>query len=318
MTIRALHMIAVIVLAACTPATPSATASLAPSASPTPIATTALPASGSIADLGAKFRYDASTPLATREVSTARTGSVAASEIEYANARGGIAKATLFVPDGASRRPAIVMSPGSNQPREQLSSEGLGLARDLGAIVLVIDQSQIAMHRERIWTFTAQDREEAIESVVDLLRGVDLLAARSDVDTTRVALHGFSYGSWLSAMAAAVDRRLTTVVLRSGGPQILPQLAGAARAADATFGPYLKLMATVDQSKYAAALPATTGVLLQNGTADATYTADEVRAWHASVSGVKTARLYEGAGHGLDAAADADRLAFLRERLGTR
>lgn len=282
------------------------------------MATTALPAGGSLDDLAAQFRYDASAPLATREDSTSRVGAVAVSEIEYANARGGIAKATLFVPDGASRRPAVVMSPGSNQPREQLSSEGLGLARDLGAVVLVVDQSQIAMHRERIWTFTPQDREEAIESVVDLLRGVDLLAARNDVDAARIAIHGFSYGSWLSAMAGAVDRRIKTLVLRSGGPQILSELAGASRAAAPTFAAYVELMKSVDQSRYAATLPATIAVLVQNGSADATYTADAVRAWHASIAGAKTVRMYDGAGHGLDAAADADRLAFLRDRLGTR
>ena len=309
--------IASLLLASCAAATPAATASPAPTASPTPIATTALPAGSSIADLASQFRYDASAPLATREVSTSRTGTVAVSEIEYGNARGGIAKATLFVPDGTARRPAVVMSPGSNQPRDQLSSEGLGLARDLGAVVLVVDQSQIAMHRERIWTFTAQDREEAIESVIDLRRGVDLLAARNDVDAARIALHGFSYGSWLSAMAGAVDGRVKTLVLRSGGPQILRELAAATRSADATFPAYVELMKTVDQSRYAAALPATAAVLVQNGTADATYTPDQVRAWHAAVAGAKTARMYDGAGHGLDAAADADRLAFLRDRLGT-
>lgn len=312
---RAALSVASLLLAACAAATPASTPSSAPSASATPIATTALPSGGRIEDLAAQFRYDAAVPLVTKEISTSRSGLVAISEIEYANAHGSIAAATLFVPDGAARKPAIVMSPGSNQPRSQLSSEGLGLANDLGAVVLVVDQSQLAMHRERVWTFTAQDREEAIESVIDLRRGFDLLLARADVDPTRVALHGFSYGAWLTAMTAAVDPRVGTVVLRSGGPQILVQLAGASLSASATFPAYVELMATVDQSRYAAAIPATSAVLVQNGTADTTYPEAGVRAWQTAVSGAKTARMYEGAGHTLNAAADADRLAFLRARL---
>jgi len=315
---RAVRIFAALLLAACGAATPATTANPARSPSPSPRATTALPASGRIDDLAAQFRYDSSAPLATREVSTSRIGTVSVSEIEYGNAHGGIATATLFVPESALPLPAVVMSPGSNQPRSQLSSEGLGLARDVGAVVLVVDQSQIAMQRGRVWSFTAQDREEAIESVVDIVRGVDLLAARTDVDAKRIAIHGFSYGAWLSAMAAAVDRRVSTLVLRSGGPQILADLAGATRSAEPSFSAYLELMKTVDQSTYAAALPATTAVLVQNGTADSTYTADQVRAWHAAIAGTKTARMYEGAGHGLTAAADADRLAFLRGRLGAR
>jgi dienelactone hydrolase len=313
---RRLQILAGALLAACSAATPATTADPVRSPSPSPIATTALPASARIEDLVAQFRYDAAAPLATRELSSSRTGTVSVSEIEYGNARGGVSTATLFVPDSASRLPAVVMSPGSNQPRSQLSSEGLGLARDVGAVVLVVDQSQIAMQRGRVWSFTAQDREEAIESVVDIVRGVDLLAARADVDGKRIALHGFSYGAWLSAMAAVVDRRVSTLVLRSGGPQILTDLAGATRSSESTFPAYLELMKTVDQSRYAAALPATTAVLVQNGTADATYTAEQVRAWHAAIAGTKTARMYDGAGHGLTAAADRDRLAFLRERLG--
>jgi dienelactone hydrolase len=315
---RALRIFVSVLLAACSAATPATTADPMRSPSPSPLTTTALPASGRIEDLAAQFRYDAAAPLAAREVSTSRIGTVSVSEIEYGNAHGGIATATLFVPESASRLPAVVMSPGSNQPRSQVSSEGLGLARDVGAVVLVVDQSQIAMQRGRVWSFTAQDREEAIESVVDIVRGVDLLAGRADVDAKRIALHGFSYGAWLSAMAGVVDRRVSTLVLRSGGPQILTELAGATRSAESTFPAYLELMKTVDQSKYAAAIPATTAVLVQNGTADATYTAEQVRAWHAAIAGMKTARMYEGAGHGLTAAADMDRLTFLRDRLSTR
>jgi surfactin synthase thioesterase subunit len=72
-------------------------------------------------------------------------------------------------------------------------------------------------------------------------------------------------------------------------------------------------MSTVDQSRYAASIPASTRVLVQNGSADTTYSADAMRAWQNVVAGTKAARMYDGAGHTLNAAADAERLAFLRE-----
>jgi len=59
-------------------------------------------------------------------------------------------------------------------------------------VVLVVDQSQIAAGRDRIWTLTSGDREEAIERVIDLLRRVDVLSARTDVDTTRIGIHGLA------------------------------------------------------------------------------------------------------------------------------
>ena len=316
---RILAFGATLMLAACAaPAPPlgQQASTVASTASPTGSArpTTALPASQRIEDLVAQFRYDASSPPAVRQMSASRAGAIDVTEIEYGSARGAIATATLLVPDGTSRRPALVMSPGSNQGRGELRNEGLALATDLSAVVLIVDQSQIAMHRERVWTFTPQDREEAIASVIDLRRGLDLLAARPDVDAARLGVHGFSYGAWLSAITAAIDPRVSTAVLRSGGPQILAQLAGPARSTAAGFASYLETMATVDQSRYAPAIPSATAVLVQNGTADQTYPAEGVRAWQAAIGGAKTARTYDGAGHDLDAAANSERLVFLRAR----
>ena len=165
-----------------------------------------------------------------------------------------------------------------------------------------------------MWTFTAQDREEAIESVIALRRGIDLLSARPEVDPARIGASAFSYGAWLTVIAAAADPRLSLLVLRSGGPQILRQLAGATRAATLEFAAYAETMRTVDQLRYAPAIAPSIPVLVQNGVADTTYPADGVRAWQGAMGGTKTARMYEGAGHSLNAVANDDALAFIRER----
>ncbi len=209
------------------------------------------------------------------------------------------------------------MSPGSNQRRVEMRDEALRYAA-LGLVVLVVDQSQIAAGRDKIWTLTSADREEAIESVIDLLRGVDVLSARTDVDMTRIGMYGFSYGASLAAMVGAADRRVSLLVLRSGGPQILREIAGPTRAASADFPSYLALMASVDQLKIAPAIPGPARVLVQNGAADATYPADGVRSWQAAVGGTKVARMYEGLGHALGPSANDDALAFVREQWQVR
>ena len=265
-------------------------------------------------DLSAQFAYDRGAPLEVTETSTSESGGTKRTEIEYANGRGGRAGATLIAPAGSDRRPGLIMSPGSNQSRIEMRDEGLAYANALGVVVLIIDQSQIAARRSMLWTFTSQDRVEAIESVVDIVRGVDLLRARADVDPARVGVYAFSYGAWLAVMSAAIDDRISLLVLRSGGPQILRELAGAARASRADFQTYVELMSAVDQSRYAPKIPATVSVLVQNGSADRTYPADGVPAWQAAIGGTKVARIYEGAGHLLDRAASDDALAFIRER----
>src|SRR5687767_14220585 len=201
---RSIPLLAVLLTSACnassglsaptetTAPTPSRAVTASAIATVAPRATTALPPSTRVEDLVGQLRYDTTVPLATRVVSSARSGAVAVSEIEYDNARGALAKATLLVPDGAGKRPALVMSPGSNQSRAEIRGEAADLATALGVVALVVDQLQVAAGRDRVWTFTAQDREEAIESVVDLRRGIDLLIARADVGPARIGLYGFS------------------------------------------------------------------------------------------------------------------------------
>lgn len=276
--------------------------------------TTSLPTSLVVGDLVAQFAYDRTAPLAVRETASSRSGALAVTEVEYTNGRGTTAKATLIIPSGEGRRPALLMSPGSNQSRGDMKAEALDYANTLGVIVLVVDQSQIAAGRDKVWTFTAQDREEAIESVIDLRRGIDVLSARADVDPSRIGASAFSYGAWLTVIAAAADPRLALLVLRSGGPQILRELAGPTRAATPEFAAYADTMRTVDQLRYAPAIAPSVPVLVQNGAADTTYPADGVRAWQGAIGGTKTARMYDGAGHTLNATATADALAFIRER----
>src|SRR5262249_45037676 len=62
------------------------------------------------------------------------------------------------------------------------------------------------------------DHQAFVQAVVDLRRGLDLLAARSDVDPNRLAYIGHSYGAQWGAILSAVDGRLKGAVLMGGVP----------------------------------------------------------------------------------------------------
>ncbi|MEP6695151.1 MAG: dienelactone hydrolase family protein [Chloroflexota bacterium] len=260
------------------------------------------------ADLTAQFAYDASAPIDLVERSSAPDGALTVRDIDYASPKGGRARAYLITPQTAAPVPAMVFVAGSNEPRDNIRAEALSVARR-GVVALVLEQSQIAAARSRIWTFTAQDRVEAIQTVVDVRRAIDLLVARADVDRTRIGHYGFSYGAWLGAIAGAVDTRVSLLVLRSGGPQILTELA---RASGRTLTPeYSTLMATVDQMRYAPSIAGS--VLVQNGARDTTFTAEQMRAWQERIGGAKTVKTYD-AGHSLSTTANADAVAWIAER----
>lgn len=285
------------------PASPSSV-----TAGPSPTQRTPLPSGTRVEDLAVQFRYDASAPIDLSERATAPDGTLVVRDIEFASPGGGRARAYLITSQTSARLPAMVFVAGSNQRREEIRDEALSIARR-GIVALVLEQSQIATGRSPLWTLTTQDREEAIQSVVDAQRAIDLLIARTDVDRTKIGFYGFSYGAWLGAMTAAVDKRVGFLVLRSGGPQILSEIA---RASTRTLTPeYTALMATVDQMSYAPSIAAQ--VLVQNGSRDTTYTSEQMRAWQERIGGAKTVKNYD-AGHSLDTSANADALTWIAER----
>jgi dienelactone hydrolase len=275
---------------------------------PTAPPTTGPPSVTVAPDLAAQFAYDASAPMGLVEKGSTTDGTLTIRDIEFTSPKGGLARAYLITTQTSAAIPAMLFVAGSNERREDIRIQAMGVARR-GVISLVLEQSQLAAGRPQIWTFTEQDRSEAVHTVVDARRAIDVLVARNDVDRTRIGYYGFSYGAWLGAITAAVDKRVSLLVLRSGGPQVLAEIA---RASSHTLTPeYTATMARVDQMAYAPAISAP--VLVQNGSRDTTFTAEQMRAWQERVGGAKTVKTYD-AGHTLDAQSLADALSWIAER----
>ncbi|HUF12688.1 MAG TPA: protein kinase [Longimicrobiales bacterium] len=81
-------------------------------------------------------------------------------------------------------------------------------------------------------------RDFMVYAAKDLMRSVDYLSSRPDIDTTRIAYFGFSAGASMGLVLTAVERRLRASVLLAGG---LPRVTHAPEADPANFLPRINV-----------------------------------------------------------------------------
>ncbi|NXY97313.1 alpha/beta fold hydrolase [Streptomyces sp. BR123] len=112
--------------------------------------------------------------------------------------------------DSAGRRPTVILTNGSDGQNVDMWTYGVSAALERGWNALVYDgpgQGQL-LFLDRV-VFTPR-----WETVVTPL--VDWLAARSDVDTDRIALTGLSMGGELAPRAAAHESRIAALAAMPG------------------------------------------------------------------------------------------------------
>lgn len=174
----------------------------------------------SIDELKRTFEYDQNAPLDVKKVSVINRDGVRIHDITYASPKSGRVTAYLVVPARRGRFAGVVFGHWSYGTRTEFLPEAMLYAK-AGVVSLLVDDLGA---RPAPWRRNAQInepqaiRENFIQSVVDLRRGIDVLRARSDVDPDRIAYVGHSSGAHWGAILSAVDRRLKTVVLMAGVP----------------------------------------------------------------------------------------------------
>ena len=72
-----------------------------------------------------------------------------------------------------------------------------------------------------------RNRDAMIQTVVDVMRGVDYLHTREDIEAARIGLTGFSMGGAMGAIASALDLRVKAAVLGITGGDFKILSAGA-------------------------------------------------------------------------------------------
>jgi dienelactone hydrolase len=259
--------------------------------------------------LVSRFADDTAKPLGLRDVAVVdRRDGIEIHDVSFVGAAGRI-DAYLVVPPGKGPFPAVVWSPGLNGTRDDQTEDAPSLAK-LGAASIVLG------HHFPPIACASRDVATYVQEVVDLRRAVDVLAARPDVDASRIAFVGFSFGSNLGATLAAAEPRFRALVLQSGMPYFSRWLRSwcAGRLSGKRLDAYVRAMAFADAARYVPhARPA--ALLIQNGTRDTLRPRAELQILHRVASAPKTTRWYR-ADHPLDDHARADRDAFLAARLG--
>jgi len=168
-----------------------------------------------------KFAYDTRTPMDVKEVGVEHRGNVAIHDISYASPKGGRVPAYLVVPEGKGPFAAVIWGhwywPNSEmRNRKEFLDEAVALA-PCGVVSLLTD-GPIARpgHVEDKSPLNEQQVTDMVQQVLDLRRGADLLLARKDVDSRRLAYVGHSYDATAGGFLSGIDKRFKTFVLMAG------------------------------------------------------------------------------------------------------
>jgi dienelactone hydrolase len=168
------------------------------------------------------------TPLTPEVVHKSMEGDVELEDVRFRAERDIWVPAIVAKPRNATKPlPAIICLPGTNGTRQHLTDAQLklspfprtGWARALaqeGFLTISLDYRGSDARQQNIYTEAVREqlagRAYMGLLVYEVMRAVDYLQTRSDVDRTRIGVTGFSLGGAMSWYAAAADPRLRVVV----------------------------------------------------------------------------------------------------------
>ena len=264
------------------------------------------------------FAYDSSAPLELVATTESRANGVTVSRITFRSGRGGQATGYLFVPDGSGPFPAVVVQHGLPGSARDANAS---MSSQHGAIQLAIN-AHWNNRSGNVLHFTAQDSAEQVRLIVDIRRAVDYLVSRPDVAKDRIAYWGVSYGAAMGALVAGVEPRFNTLILTVADGGLVNHFTGPEDVSgmfDALTCPtkraWIKALMPIEPLRFIGLARAP--LLLQSGRTDNLVPpADAERLQRFAPANKKI--LWYDAGHGLNAQAQADRLAWLREHIGIR
>lgn len=180
------------------------------------------------------FAYDAGLPFQTRVLASGEQEGMLEERLDFQSTPGITVTARLYRPRHAvaeRQGGVILLHGGGPQGKDaQVSIQLSRLMARAGWTVLSIDYlhfgerktgvletySEIEKH-ERLYNQPAAYLEFVTQTVKDVSRAYDFLVRERGVDSSRVALVGFSRGAQLAMIAGGAERRLAAVALLHGG-----------------------------------------------------------------------------------------------------
>ncbi len=158
-----------------------------------------------------------------------------------------------------------------------------------------------------------------VQQDVNLRRGADLLLARKDIDSRRMAYVGHSCDAVAGGFLSGIEKRFKAFVIMAGGlSDEVDQSTQVYKDYRQKIGPekfdaFVAKFAWMDAGKYVShAAPA--AMFLQYATDEPFLNADLAKRYFEIVSEPKKLKIYE-APHALNAEATRDRIAFLAQQL---
>ena len=279
----------------------------------------AIPRGAAAADSGAQaglFRYDAGADLKIEESGVDKRAGVSVHDIRFTPIAGREpVKAYVVVPEGKGPFAGVLWVHWLGEPattnRTQFLEEAVALAPK-GIVSVLVD----AMWSAPKWypsRVPDEDYDNSVRQVIALRRAMDLLAARPDVDKTRLGFVGHDYGGMYGMLMAGTDRRARTYVYVAVAPS-LNNWAFFARQ-PASKADYLRKNAVLELSDSLRAVTSAS-TLFQFATND-TYVsrADTLVPFNAAAD-PKERRFYEAEHSMAVPQAAADRDAWLLKELG--
>lgn len=253
------------------------------------------------------FAFDRGGALDVTEGETSQQPEFVAKAMSYASPGGDRVAGIAVVPKGQGPHAGVIFMHGGGGSRIDFLGDASELAK-AGAVALTIDSPFARSESEEVRAgAVAPDHahELMVQNVQDLLRGLDVLVQRYDVDPKRLAVVGYSMGVQQAATAAALDDRVRAVVLIAGRAH--PSRTPGSPAWEEQFGPIDTVNFVPDLS------PAT--LLVQGGERDQIMPREDVEALYAAASEPKELRWYD-AGHEMSEQAGRERVAWLKKELG--
>lgn len=277
-----------------------------PAAEEPPTATTTAPTTAPTAtqDL---FAFDRTASLDVTEGETSQEPEFTAKAMSYASPDGDRVPGIVLVPKGTAARAGVIFMHGGGGSRVDFLGDASQLA-ERDAVALTIDSPFARSESEEVRAGSVPPdlaHELMVQNVKDLLRGLDVLVQRYDVDPERLAVVGYSLGVQQAATAAALDDRVRAVVLIAGraNPSRTP--------GDAAWEEQFR---SIDTAHFAPEL-APASVLVQGGERDTIIPREELEELYAAASEPKELRWYD-AGHEMSEQAGRERVEWLSEELG--
>ncbi|HXG65173.1 MAG TPA: hypothetical protein VNO70_08695 [Blastocatellia bacterium] len=284
---------------------------------------------GSIQELSRLYDYDRKAPLDVQEKVIIERNGVKVYDISYASPKGGRVTAYLVAPPGRGPFAALLFGHWGPGNRTEFLPEAM-LYAEAGAVSLLVDYpwKRPAPWYKPLVEFANPEQDHAtyVQTVIDLRRGIDLLAARPDVDANRLAYVGHSFGAQWGAILSAVDDRIKAAVLMGGIPDRAaiylenddPGLVELrANTPKEKLERYLKVNAVTDPIHYVRHA-APTPLLFQFARYEQYFNEPAMRRYAQAASEPKLVKWYD-AGHDLnDLQALLDRANWLQAQIGLK